>query len=226
MNCNEAVAALVASLESGAPMTAEQREHIHTCARCRELLDSAKQFQALLDGNGIQKPPVDSAATAAEQEVRRAKVRRTLLVAFAVAALAWLGLSLLLIRAGGLAPAEAFLVAGMGISVASLVAIPFLLLFILARAAHKPENRLYKRLGPGRMLSGVCLGLSKRFGWNVTVLRLAFIAGIFFDGVGFWVYLVLALAMPVHPDDRQYLLRFRLRRWWARRNGHAEHHAG
>ncbi|HYK05251.1 MAG TPA: PspC domain-containing protein [Thermoanaerobaculia bacterium] len=218
MNCNEAVAALVASLESGVPMTAEQREHIRTCERCRELLDSAKQFQTLLGGNGIEPPAVDAAAVAAEQEVLRAKTRRTVGIAFAVAVVAWVGLSLLLIRAGGLAPVEGFLVAGGGIGVVFLLATPLLLLVLLARAARTAEKRWYKRLKPGRQLSGVCLGLAERFGWNVTMVRLAFLAALFFHGLGFWVYVVLDLAMPVHPDDRQFMLRFRWRRWLARRS--------
>jgi phage shock protein C len=226
MNCNEAVAALVASLESGVPMTAEQREHIRTCERCRELLESAKQFQTLLGGNGIQPPAVDAAAVAAEQEVRRAQTRRTLAVAFAIAVLAWAGISLLLIRSGEAPPAEAFAVAGAAIGIAFLVGLPFVLLFVVVRAARKPEHRLYKRLGPGRWISGVCAGLAERYHWNVNLVRLAFVVALFFDGVGFWVYLMLDLAMPVHPDDRQHLLRFRLRRWFARRSGHAEHHAG
>lgn len=218
MNCNEAVAALVASLESGIPMTAEQREHIRTCERCRELLDSAKQFQALLGGNGIQPPAVDAAAVAAEQEVRRAKMRRTLGIAFAIAVVVWAGLALLLIRAGEVAPVEGFLVAGAGIGIAFLMITPLLLLFLLARAARTTEQRWYKRLKPGRQLSGVCLGLAERFNWNVTIVRLVFLMALFFHGLGFWVYVVLDLAMPVHPDDRQYLLRFRWRRWLARRN--------
>jgi phage shock protein PspC (stress-responsive transcriptional regulator) len=95
---------------------------------------------------------------------------------------------------------------------------PFLLILLLARAARTAEKRWYKRLKPGRQLSGVCLGLAERFGWNVTIVRLVFLVALFFDGLGLWVYLVLELAMPVHPDDRQYMLRFRLRRWLAGRN--------
>jgi phage shock protein PspC (stress-responsive transcriptional regulator) len=224
MNCNEAVAALVASLESGVPMNAEQREHIRTCARCRELLDSAKQFQTLLEGNGIQLPPVDSVAAAAEREVRRTTRWRSVGVVFAIAVVAWTALAIAIV--GPTSLSEAALLATLWTGVSFLVVLPLLLLFVLARAAHAPENRLYKRLKPGRQLSGVCLGLAERFRLNLLLVRLAFVAAIFFDGVGFWVYLVLDLAMPVHPDDRQYLLRFRLRRWWARRNGHAEHHAG
>jgi phage shock protein C len=226
MNCNEAVAALVASLESGVAMTAEQREHIRTCERCRELLDSAKQFQTLLGGNGIQPPAVDAAAVAAEQEVRRAKTRRMLGLAFAIATIAWLGLSLLLAGAGGLAPIEAFLVAGAGVGVVFLIILPLLLLLLLARTARTSEKRWYKRLKPGRQLFGVCLGLAERFDWDVTLVRLLFVVSLFFHGLGFWVYVVLDVAMPVHPDDRQHMLRFRWKRWLARRSGDAEHHAG
>jgi len=225
MNCNEAVAALVASLESGIPMTAEQRDHIRTCERCRELLDSAKQFQSLLGGNGIQPPAVDAAAVAAEKEVRRAQTRRTVAVGFAVAVVAWIGLALLMWRVGDLAASEAFLVAGAGIGIAFLVGMPFLLLFAVARAARTPEHRWYRRLKPGKQIGGVCLGLAEHFHWNVTTVRLAFVAAFFFHGLGFWVYLALHVAMPVHPDDRQYLLRFRFRRWLDRRSGQAEHGA-
>lgn len=223
MNCNEAVAALVASLESGSPMTDEQREHIRSCERCRELLDSAKQFQTLLGGNGVPPPPVDATLAMAEKEVRRARMRRNVLVALAIAVVLWAGVSFLLIRAGEAPPLEAMAIVGAAIGIACLVGSPLLLIFWLARAASAPSHRLYKRLGEGRMLSGVCLGLAERFHWNVTYVRLAFVAALFFDGVGFWVYLMLDLAMPVHPDDRRHMLRFRLRRWLARRT-HAEHH--
>lgn len=224
MSCNEAVAALVASLESGTPMTDGQREHIRTCERCRELLDSAKQFQTILGGNGIQPPEVDATALAAERVVRRAKTRRTLLVGLAIAIVSWLGVSLLLIRSGEAPPAEAFAVAGGAIALACVIALPFLLILLLARAARSSSDRWYRRLGPGSLFSGVCLGLAERFKLNVTMVRLLFVVAIFFDGLGIWVYLILELAMPVHPDDRQHLRRFRLRRWLARRTAHAEHH--
>jgi hypothetical protein len=59
----------------------------------------------------------------------------------------------------------------------------------------------------------------------VRLLRVIFVVLLFFDGAGFWIYLLLDLAMPVHPDERQHLLRFRLRRWW-RRMTNAEQRAG
>jgi phage shock protein C len=224
MNCNEAVAALVASLESGSPMTDAQREHIRSCERCRELLDSAKQFQTLLGGNGVQPPAVDTTLAAAEKEVRRAQMKRMVLVAIGIGFVAWAAVSVLLIRAGEAVPVEAVFVVGAAILLGLLAITPVVLLVWFARSAHSPAKHLYKRLGPGRMLSGVCLGLAERYRWNVTYVRAAFVLTSFFDGLGFWVYLILELAMRVHPDDRQYMRRFRLRRWLARRTGHAEHY--
>lgn len=218
MNCREAVSALVASVENGTAMSEEHREHIRECERCRELLDSAKQVQTLLAGNGIEAPPVDATLTAAEEVVLQNRSRRAIKIAAGVLLLLGLGIATLLIRVGEAPPAQALLLAGVGVIMATLVATPFLLLFWLVRgSAGRDKRRLYQRLGPGRMLSGVCLGIAEATGVDVRLLRLAFVALVFADGVGIWIYIILALAMPVHPDDRQYLLRFRLRRWWRRR---------
>ncbi len=55
----------------------------------------------------------------------------------------------------------------------------------------------------------------------VMIVRIVFLGLLLADGIGLLLYLILDLAMPVHPDDRQYMWRFRLRRWWAsRRNEH------
>lgn len=223
MNCNEAVSALVASLERGDPMTAEQREHIRTCERCRELLDSAKQFQSLLAGNGIQPPSVDNTVAAAEEEVRQARLKRRILVAIGAGALAIVGViaffALFLMRIELGIPKMA--VAGIGVAAVATIALTVL---AVVRRANREGKRLYKRLKPGRMLSGVCLGLAEATGANVTLLRLVAVALFFADGIGFWLYLLLDLIMPVHPDDRQYLLRFRIRRWL--RGTPADHTAG
>lgn len=225
MNCNEAVTALVSSLERGNPMTDEQREHIRTCEKCRELLDSAKQFQSLLAGNGIQAPSVDSTAAAAEEEVRQARLRRNVWISIGAGALAILGVTaffaLFLMRIDLGIPKMA--VAGIG--VAAVVTIALIVLGVVRRA-NAQGRRLYKRLKPGRMIAGVCLGLAEATRTNVTLIRLVAFALIFADGVGLWLYVLLCLIMPVYPDDRQYLLRFRLRRWFQKRMAHADNAAG
>lgn len=98
-----------------------------------------------------------------------------------------------------------------------IVAIPAAAIVWLVRASRRSAAPLYKRLKPGRQLSGVCLGLSERFNVNVTIVRLVFLVAFFADGLGFWLYVLLDLAMPVHPSDREHLLRFRVRRWMERR---------
>lgn len=220
MNCNEAVAALVASLENGTPMTDEQRTHIQTCERCRELLHSAKQFQNELAGNGIEVPPVDATLAAAEEETRRSQRRR--------AVRAFIGLfavvSALIFVLPGATVQERLMILAATMVISALLAIPIVLVMKLARGNGK--QKLYRRLKPGHMIAGVCLGISEATNVNVTLLRLIFVAVLLIGkGVGFWLYLLFDLAMPVHPDDRQYMLRFRLRRWWERRTAHANDHA-
>jgi len=225
MNCNEAVTALVASMESGTPMTDEQREHIRTCERCRELLDSAKEFQSLLAGNGVAMPPIDPAIGAAEEELRRARRRTTVKIAVGVVVVLSVAAALTSIPlGGGLAVGESLVILGVSLLVAAMIAIPALLLVSIVRNANeRGKRRFYKRLRPGRSISGVCLGIAESFGVNVSLVRLSFLLLFFFHGVGLWFYLILDLAMPVHPDDREHLLRFKLRRWWQRRMSHAEH---
>ncbi|HEX7833707.1 MAG TPA: PspC domain-containing protein [Thermoanaerobaculia bacterium] len=213
MNCNDAVAALVASLESGEPMTDAQREHIRTCERCRELLDSAKEFQTLLTGNGIATPEVDATVNAAEDELRRKRVRRVASVIVTLASLLLLGVLALLLPIGQSADFGVWMFfLAIGLLVSLGIAIPVVGLLLILRSASK--RRIYKRLRPGKQLSGVALGIAESFGWNVTYVRLAFVALFFLDGAGFWLYLVLDLALPVHPDDRGHMLRFRMQRWW------------
>jgi phage shock protein PspC (stress-responsive transcriptional regulator) len=50
----------------------------------------------------------------------------------------------------------------------------------------------------GRMVAGVCAGLSERFAVSVTVLRLAFVLGFFFSGgAALILYFVLWVVMPL-----------------------------
>jgi phage shock protein PspC (stress-responsive transcriptional regulator) len=226
MNCNDAVAALVASLENGTPMTDAQREHIRTCERCRELLDSAKQFEATLGGNGITAPSVEDALVAVEGEVHRKRSRRVIGVLIGIMAMMALGVGLMLVRFDAAGEIGFWLfAAGVAVLSSAGLAIPVLLIIYVVRSSA--ERRIYRRLGRGRMISGVCLGIAEKMNMDVFIVRLIFLAlMILAGGFGFWLYVALNVAMPVHPDDRQYLLRFRLRRWWAQRNRHADYDAG
>jgi phage shock protein PspC (stress-responsive transcriptional regulator) len=105
------------------------------------------------------------------------------------------------------------------VGVVSLIsAIPALLFYAVIGMLHdRNGNRIYKRLDGRRKVSGVCVGLSEATGMPVLTLRLIFVALLFVKGAGLWLYIVLDLAMPVHPDDRVNLMRFRIRRWFQKR---------
>jgi len=46
------------------------------------------------------------------------------------------------------------------------------------------------------MLFGVCGGIAERFGWDSTLIRVAFVLGAFFGGSAILFYFILALIMP------------------------------
>lgn len=214
MNCNEAVAALVKSIENGTPLSDEQREHLRSCERCSTLLTSAKDLQALVESDPAEAPQVDASLDAAQREAVRTSRRRVFVLAAAallmIATAATIYLALSRGRAHfGLGVPELILLA----IVLTVVAVPAVAIVWLVRASRHSTAPIYKRLKPGRQLSGVCLGLAERFNLNVTLVRLVFLVAFFADGLGFWIYILLDLAMPVHPADREHLLRFRFKRW-------------
>jgi phage shock protein PspC (stress-responsive transcriptional regulator) len=206
------MAALVASLEQGTTLTGEQREHIRTCPRCREMLDSAKHVPRV-EPHDVA---INAAVTAAEKEVHRKRFWHSVRVFLGVTVVVAAAFATFAMLWGQVPALEALFFTGVGLLIALLVVTPLLLLVWYVRS-----HRLYRRLRTGRMLSGVCLGLAEASKLDVRLLRIIFLVLVLFDGAGFWLYVLLVLAMPVHPDDRQYLLRFKLRRWLNRRSSHA-----
>ena len=93
---------------------------------------------------------------------------------------------------------------------------PLVLAAMMAGIDAGGPGRLFKRMR-GRQLSGVCQGLSEATRIPVWIWRMAFFGLIFFKGAGVILYLLLDLALPIHPDDRADLLRFRIARWWKSR---------
>jgi phage shock protein PspC (stress-responsive transcriptional regulator) len=219
MNCNDAMAALVASLETATTVDEETREHLRTCEQCGAMLRSAKD---VLRAPAVIEPAMDAAVAAAEREVARKRfwrgVRILAGVLLSMAAIA----TILLVRAERIPVSTAAAFVSAGFALALFISTPLLVLLWFVRG---PAKRVHKRLGPGRMISGVCLGLAEALKLDVRLLRVIFVVLLFFDGAGFWIYLLLALAMPVHPDDRRNLLRFKIRRWWTRMRN-AEQRAG
>jgi phage shock protein PspC (stress-responsive transcriptional regulator) len=215
MNCKTAMASLLASIESGAAMNDDAREHLRTCARCSELLDSAMQFQSTLTEDVEVPEVVDVNATAekVEEELGRTTIRTRVRIGGII------GLILIPITSYITTHSDAGIywraISAELIFIVGLLAIVPLIIVrtLVARMRTPTGQRLYKRFGNGRhQISGVCAGISEATGINVISLRLAFVVLIFFRGLGLLIYLAFDLAMQIHPDDREHLRRFRIRR--------------
>ncbi|HPR18212.1 MAG TPA: PspC domain-containing protein [Candidatus Cloacimonadota bacterium] len=61
---------------------------------------------------------------------------------------------------------------------------------------EKKEHKKIYRLWENRILGGVCIGLAKHFGWDVTVVRIAFVILTFAGSLGIFLYLILWLVLP------------------------------
>jgi len=70
------------------------------------------------------------------------------------------------------------------------------------KCGHKANGkRLFVPAGlvrpqAGRMIAGVCAGLSRYYGWELTVVRLVAVITLFCSGAGFWVYVIGWIVMP------------------------------
>lgn len=58
------------------------------------------------------------------------------------------------------------------------------------------ESNVLVRPRDARRIAGVCLGLARRFGWNVTLLRIVWLLLFLFGGVGGLLYIILWIVMP------------------------------
>jgi phage shock protein PspC (stress-responsive transcriptional regulator) len=47
-----------------------------------------------------------------------------------------------------------------------------------------------------RVIAGVAGGIAQRFGFNATLVRLAWVVSVFFGGFGIVIYLILWIALP------------------------------
>jgi len=64
-----------------------------------------------------------------------------------------------------------------------------------------PRQREWYRARQGRMIAGVCRGLSDRFGVPVAALRLILVLSILLGGWGLILYVALWIAMPLVPEQ-------------------------
>lgn len=63
------------------------------------------------------------------------------------------------------------------------------------------ERRPLMRDMRGKKIAGVCAGIARQYDWDVTLIRVAFIAAILVHGVGLLAYIIGWIAMP--RDDEQ-----------------------
>ena len=57
-------------------------------------------------------------------------------------------------------------------------------------------HKLY-RSRTDRRLWGVCGGLAKYFNIDPTIVRVIAVASLFVGSLGFWIYIIMALVVPV-----------------------------
>lgn len=60
-------------------------------------------------------------------------------------------------------------------------------------------KKLY-RSRTDRKIWGVCGGLAKYFNIDPTIVRVVAVASLFVGTLGFWIYVIMALVVPVEPS--------------------------
>ena len=69
-----------------------------------------------------------------------------------------------------------------------------------AASDSTPRPRLMRAMGE-KKIAGVCAGIARHMGWDVTLVRIAFLLGVVVNGVGLLAYLIAWIVMP--RDDQQ-----------------------
>jgi len=64
-----------------------------------------------------------------------------------------------------------------------------------ASIPHSPRGRLV-RVNQGKKLAGVCAGIARHNDWDVTLVRVGFLAAVVLHGLGLLAYLIAWIAMP------------------------------
>jgi phage shock protein PspC (stress-responsive transcriptional regulator) len=209
------VGRLLAYLHGEMELSAEDRAHLSTCAECARVLAAARSLQDELakdetsgerEGAGLDE--VTRQAQAALKSARRKRAAVASLAVLVVLA-AWL-----IAPTGVLGVPEKII-----IFVATALVLGTILgavLIVRRLVSGGRGRRLYRRLGRGCWLAGVCAGLSEATGICVWIIRAVFVGLLFVGKIGIPLYVILVLAMDVYPEDRGLLLRFQLPRWLRR----------
>lgn len=60
---------------------------------------------------------------------------------------------------------------------------------------YPERERLARDMG-NKKIAGVCAGIARYLGWDVTLVRVAFLAAVVFKGFGLLAYLIAWICMP------------------------------
>ncbi len=89
---------------------------------------------------------------------------------------------------------------GNGPGIAGILLIAYIVCWIVFPANNSLEEdpgiKKFYRNPEGNVIGGVCTGLSAYFGIDISVVRLLFVLGLFFFGIGFITYLILWITAP------------------------------
>lgn len=215
LSCTDAIEGLRAMLAGTAEPGPDVVAHWRSCPRCAAVLQKALQGLEALEATPDLPEPDEAMVAAIQEEARIQNRRRNLALA---------GLGLLVILAFCALLLIAAIIPELAILLGAIL-LPLSLVVIYLRIGRRPQSwNLYRRLGKGRQLGGVCLGLAERTGTRASHWRLAAVVAFLLGMPAFQLYVLMLILMPVHPDDREFLLRFQLRRWWARHHGRPEPH--
>ncbi|MBI4892339.1 MAG: PspC domain-containing protein [Acidobacteria bacterium] len=64
-----------------------------------------------------------------------------------------------------------------------------------SQASFTPREPLARDVA-NKKIAGVCAGIAHHFGWDVTIIRVLFLAGILAHGFGLLAYIIGWIAMP------------------------------
>lgn len=70
---------------------------------------------------------------------------------------------------------------------------------VAAAAANQPVGVNFDgivRPRIGRTVAGVCLGIARRYGWDVSAVRVAWLLAVVLFGTGVLAYIILWIAIP------------------------------
>jgi phage shock protein C len=68
------------------------------------------------------------------------------------------------------------------------------------RGAKEYEMNRKIYLGRDRKIAGVCSGIADYFGWDPTIVRLAWVVFTLIGGSGILAYIIAMIVMPERPD--------------------------